>query len=132
MKKTQAALAGIIAALAASCVTSGDLARVEQAQAAFHSQQAANLEALRADSITPEEYEDRSDEAFDELRDEIGATIEAVEERTAAVATAAKNIPTDPSSLITYLLGIGGTIAGSVAATNKVRDNRRKIRNEQV
>jgi len=125
-------LAAILAFLGASCVMPSDLTRIEQAQYKYHEQQSAALSDLRAEAITSEEYEDRNDEAFEDLREEVGATIKAVEERTAAVATAAKNIPTDPSSLITYLLGIGGTIAGSVAATNKVRDNRRKIRNEQV
>lgn len=128
MKNISRLIVGLVALAAAglsSCVTSGDLARVEQAQFSYQSAQLSALQELRADTITPDQYEERTESALESLQREIGETIEAVERRTEAIASAAGQLPTDPGSLLTYLLGLGGTVASSVMATNAVRDKRR-------
>jgi hypothetical protein len=123
-------------ALCASCVTSGDLARIEDAQGQYQLQVQSALSDLKADTITPEQADARIHTAQTDLKSEISATIEAVKQRTDAVATAATKIPTDPMSLITYIAGLGVAVAGSskLAAkkVNAERDLNRKLRGEPV
>jgi hypothetical protein len=96
--------------LLAACVMPGDLREV-----------ADTIDDLNAQKIDQTEAAARID-----------AVAALVEKRTEAWADHAKDIPTDPAALFAYLISIGGTIAGSVVATNRVRDKRRRLRNEPV
>lgn len=99
-------LAAIVLAPLAACVMPGDLEEMQ-----------LNLEDVRSGAITVPEYNARQQELLREI-----------EARNEKLKEEAGNIPTDPISLLTYAGGIAGTILG----TNKIRDNRRKKRNEPV
>lgn len=115
--------------LCASCVTSGDLARIEQAQAHYQDAQREALEELREDTITPDEYEERTETAFDNFKEELGETIDTVEARTEAALTA--GVATGNPLLDMGLTALTGAMAGALGL-NAHRNRRRKDRGETV
>ncbi len=112
-----------------SCVTSGDLARIEQAQAHYQGVQREALEELREDTITPDEYEERTETAFDHFKEELGETIDTVEARTEAALTAGTS--TGNPLLDMGLTALTGAMAGALGL-NAHRNRRRKDRGETV
>jgi hypothetical protein len=133
MRKTLlAALAASV--FLASCVTSSDLRRIEDAQSAYRVDVQRTVDELRAEAITEKQADERIEEAQRTLSEEIDATARAVEERTTAIAKAAGHIPTDPMSLLTYVAGLGAAVAGSTRLAekrvNEKRDIARRLRGE--
>jgi len=122
-------LAALGVAGLSSCVTSGDLERLEAAHRDYQEAQSAALEELREEAISADEYEERTETAFDNLKEELGETIDTVEARTEAALTAGTS--TGSPLLDMGLTALTGAMAGALGL-NAHRNRRRKDRGETV
>jgi hypothetical protein len=112
-----------------SCVTSGDLERRDAALSVWQQQTQQSLADLQAGVITEEEYERRSDDAWDDLEDELTAIKEDVQARTQAVAKTLTG-PITGNPLVDLLGTVVVGAAGTYTAVNRARDKGRVQRGE--
>lgn len=118
----------IAALLSASCVMSGDLKRLQDAQVTFEDRV---VEAIADQEATSSE---KLDEIAEANRDRIAEAEEVIKDVVTRSIDAGKNLAElDWVELLISLLGTAGVAAvGGTALTNKVRDNRRRMRGEPV
>lgn len=93
-----------------ACVTPGDIAELRY-----------NFEAFEAGAITKPVFDERNRQIAEDIKT-----------RNDAVLEAAKNIPTSPLEIVSYIAAIAGTFGASVKGTNMIRDGRRKKRGEST
>ena len=126
----------ILLLFCASCVTAADLRAIEDAQYEYRMSMDRTFGELQRDAITAEEADARIESAQKTLEAEIADVVDTVEARTDSIAKAAKQLPTDPMSVISYVVGLGAAVAGSskLAArkVNKERDMARRLRGERT
>lgn len=112
-----------------SCVTSGDLSRLEDAHSAYQRDMGESLAELRAGAISETEFEAKSREESSELKLALAQVVEDVDQRTEAALTAAsKGAPVTGNPLI----DLGITAVAGFLGTTLYRDRKRKLRGEPV
>ena len=124
--------AALGAVLLCSCVTSGDLRRIEDAQALRAAEIERAVAEYRSDAITGEELDKRVTAANQEAAKETRSVIEEVQERTEANIAAIKNGPITGNPILDALLTAGVSAGTAYFGVNKVRDGRRRMRGEPV
>lgn len=129
MIKRFLALLGV--ATLASCVTAGDLERRDMALAAWQQDTQESLAELQSGVITEEEYERRSEDAWDELEEELTAIKDDVTARTQAVAKTLTG-PITGNPLVDLLGTVVVGAAGTYTAVNRARDKGRVARGEST
>jgi len=109
-------------ALTPSCVTSGDLAKLEASQLLFE----GKVESVLSDTekTNTEKLEDIRDANAVRL-DEVGDVLSEVQDRTESLVSSASSGPLGlASGLVELLAGLAVTGAGTYVAVNKKRDKK--------
>lgn len=127
MIKRFLALLGV--ATLAGCVTAGDLERRDMALAAWQKDTQESLAELQAGAITDEEYERRSEDAWDDLQAELTSIKDDVKARTESVAKGIGG-PLTGNPLLDLLGTVAVGAAGTYTAVNRARDKGRVVRGE--